>query len=182
MDVPGISQGIIGYPWDILHYLKGCPSDIPRTSRLPSLPLSGGRGGRAVSLLTSHRGETGSIPGRVTPRFSQVGIVPDDAAGRWILSGISLHTRLASPSSALKNSILRAAQISALFIHSFSLPYFVTNKRDVPTAVNARIGYSRPRVPPVSLILRCTDARRQLSLVTIVAAHRFAVSGHLARL
>ncbi|KAJ8866814.1 hypothetical protein PR048_032675 [Dryococelus australis] len=52
----------------------------------------------------SHQGEPGSIPGRVTPGFSHVRIVPDDAAGRWVFSGISrshrpsipalLHTRL----------------------------------------------------------------------------------------
>ncbi|KAJ8876970.1 hypothetical protein PR048_021422 [Dryococelus australis] len=67
-----------------------------------------------VSLLASHQGEPGSIPGGVTPGFSPVGIVPDDAAGRLIFSGISrfprpfipalLHTHLASPSSALKTS------------------------------------------------------------------------------
>ncbi|KAJ8891945.1 hypothetical protein PR048_004505 [Dryococelus australis] len=54
----------------------------------------------------------------------QVAIVPDDAAGRRVFSGISrfprpciptlLHTHLASPSSALRTSTLRAAQISPL--------------------------------------------------------------------
>ncbi|KAJ8876974.1 hypothetical protein PR048_021426 [Dryococelus australis] len=49
--------------------------------------------------------------------FSRVGIGPDDAAGRLVLSGISrfsrpyipalLHTHLASPSSALRTSMLR---------------------------------------------------------------------------
>ncbi|KAJ8888578.1 hypothetical protein PR048_008070 [Dryococelus australis] len=41
------------------------------------------------SLLTSHQGESSSIPGRVTPRFSKVGIVRDDTTGRWVFSGIS---------------------------------------------------------------------------------------------
>ncbi|KAJ8869158.1 hypothetical protein PR048_030726 [Dryococelus australis] len=52
-------------------------------------------------------------PARVTPGFSHVGIVPDDVAGRWVFSGISLppplHSGAAayliSPSSALTNSI-----------------------------------------------------------------------------
>ncbi|KAJ8870398.1 hypothetical protein PR048_029419 [Dryococelus australis] len=71
----------------------------------------------------SHHGDPSSIPGRVTG-FSHVGIVPDDAVGRWIFSGISrfprlfipvpLHTHHISPSSALKTALSRAAQISSL--------------------------------------------------------------------
>ncbi|KAJ8888414.1 hypothetical protein PR048_007904 [Dryococelus australis] len=53
--------------------------------------------------------------------FSHVGIVPDDAAGWRVFSGIChfprpcipvLHTHLTSPSSGLKTSTLRAVQIS----------------------------------------------------------------------
>ncbi|KAJ8880395.1 hypothetical protein PR048_016864 [Dryococelus australis] len=67
-------------------------------------------------LLSSHQGEPGSIPGRVNPGFSQVGIVPYDAAGRWVFSGSSrfprswiavlLHSRIISLSSAFNNSLL----------------------------------------------------------------------------
>ncbi|KAJ8878096.1 hypothetical protein PR048_022563 [Dryococelus australis] len=77
-----------------------------------------------IRLLASHEGETSSIPGRVTPGFSQVGIMPDDAAGRRVLSRISrfphpyipalLHTHLISPQSAPKTAMLRAALISSL--------------------------------------------------------------------
>ncbi|KAJ8870174.1 hypothetical protein PR048_029188 [Dryococelus australis] len=42
-----------------------------------------------VSLIASHQGERGSIPGGVTPGFSHVGIVPDYAAGRRIFSEVS---------------------------------------------------------------------------------------------
>ncbi|KAJ8890858.1 hypothetical protein PR048_010367 [Dryococelus australis] len=45
---------------------------------------------RNKTLLTSHQGEPGSIPGRVTPGFSHVGIVPDDATGWRVFSEISL--------------------------------------------------------------------------------------------
>ncbi|KAJ8874915.1 hypothetical protein PR048_022805 [Dryococelus australis] len=72
------------------------------------------RGGVVVRPPASHRCEPGSIPGQVAPGFSDGGIVPDDAAGRRIFSGISgfprlcitalLHARLASPSSALNTS------------------------------------------------------------------------------
>ncbi|KAJ8871885.1 hypothetical protein PR048_028225 [Dryococelus australis] len=71
----------------------------------------------------SQQGEPGSIPGRVTG-FSQVGIMPDDAVGLRVFSGISrfshpLHSgaapfSLQSPSSDLKTLLLRAAQISSL--------------------------------------------------------------------
>ncbi|KAJ8873682.1 hypothetical protein PR048_024514 [Dryococelus australis] len=73
------------------------------------------RNSPVVSLLASHLGEPGSIPGGITPGFSHVKIVPNDAVGRWVYSGISrfphpyipalLHTHLASPSSALKTTI-----------------------------------------------------------------------------
>ncbi|KAJ8890838.1 hypothetical protein PR048_010347 [Dryococelus australis] len=40
-------------------------------------------------LSVSHQGEPGSIPGRVTPGFLHVRIVPDDATGWRVFSGIS---------------------------------------------------------------------------------------------
>ncbi|KAJ8867381.1 hypothetical protein PR048_031182 [Dryococelus australis] len=43
----------------------------------------------AVSLIASYQGESGSIPGRVTPGFPHVGIVPDYATGPRVSSGIS---------------------------------------------------------------------------------------------
>ncbi|KAJ8870505.1 hypothetical protein PR048_029528 [Dryococelus australis] len=56
--------------------------------------------------------------------FSHAGIVPDDAAGRRVFSGISRfprpfvpalhHNHLVPPSSALKTSMIRAVQISSL--------------------------------------------------------------------
>ncbi|KAJ8873497.1 hypothetical protein PR048_024315 [Dryococelus australis] len=80
-----------------------------------------GRGSAVARELASHQGELGSIPGRV-------GVVLDDTTARWIFSGSSrfplpgipalLHTHLASLLSALKTSILRAAQI--LSLHSTS--------------------------------------------------------------
>ncbi|KAJ8876092.1 hypothetical protein PR048_024001 [Dryococelus australis] len=75
-----------------------------------------------VSLLASHQSEQGSIPCRVTPGFSQVGIVPHDAIGGGGPSRISrfpqpcipalLHSHLILSPSALKISFLRAAQNS----------------------------------------------------------------------
>ncbi|KAJ8880942.1 hypothetical protein PR048_017415 [Dryococelus australis] len=51
--------------------------------------VGGGHGGSAVNLLASHQGEPGSIPDRATPGLSHEGIVPNDATGRRVFSGIS---------------------------------------------------------------------------------------------
>ncbi|KAJ8883149.1 hypothetical protein PR048_014989 [Dryococelus australis] len=68
--------------------------------------ITWGRGGRAVSPLASHQEEPGSIPGRATG-LSYVGIVSENAAGRWVFSGtfrflrpfipVLLHTHLNNP-------------------------------------------------------------------------------------
>ncbi|KAJ8897700.1 hypothetical protein PR048_003050 [Dryococelus australis] len=70
------------------------------------------------------KGGPGSFPGEAAPGFSHVGIVPYDAAGLRVFSGISftpqpcipalLHTHLATSSSTLNTSMLRAVQISPL--------------------------------------------------------------------
>ncbi|KAJ8895287.1 hypothetical protein PR048_000612 [Dryococelus australis] len=73
------------------------------------------------------KAKPGSIPGRITPGFSRVVIVPVDAAGRRVFLGDLLfpppfHSGALpfspqSPSPALKTSLVRVAQISSL-IHS----------------------------------------------------------------
>ncbi|KAJ8875393.1 hypothetical protein PR048_023288 [Dryococelus australis] len=174
MWVVGLSRASPGSPRPCIHALL----HINLASLVLETLLKMGRGSRAVRLVASNQGEPGSTPGRVTPGFSQVeivlddaagggfsrgspvslalpfrrcsmqtssalmtsrsgfnpraghsgfshvGIVPDDFAGRWIFSGISrfprpcipalLHSHFTSPSSALKISLLRAAQISEL--------------------------------------------------------------------
>ncbi|KAJ8895923.1 hypothetical protein PR048_001264 [Dryococelus australis] len=78
---------------------------------------------KVFGLLASHKGEQGSIPGMFAPGFPHVGIVAGRC--RWLavflgdlLFPPSLNSGaapyLVSPSSALKNSLLRAAQISPL--------------------------------------------------------------------
>ncbi|KAJ8885462.1 hypothetical protein PR048_011659 [Dryococelus australis] len=95
------------------------------------------RGGTVVGLVASYRGEPGSIPGAVTPGFLHVEIVPDDAAGRRVFSGISspiprpfvpvlLRTYLASPSSTLKD-LDDVESRPNLFTHSLERqPYLPT--------------------------------------------------------
>ncbi|KAJ8872553.1 hypothetical protein PR048_026159 [Dryococelus australis] len=110
------------------HEQLRAPIPVPDMSKSPfscylrTWLLLRGRGGVVVRLLASPPlGEPGSIPGG----FSHVVIVLvlDDAAGRRVFSWISrfppsLHSGaapyLAPFSSALKTSVLRAAQISSL--------------------------------------------------------------------
>ncbi|KAJ8879670.1 hypothetical protein PR048_020278 [Dryococelus australis] len=73
-------------------------------------------------LFASHQDEPGSIPGGFAPRFSRVGIMPDDAAGGWVSLGIScfpnpfilalLHNYMSPPSLAVKTSISRRDRLS----------------------------------------------------------------------
>ncbi|KAJ8876050.1 hypothetical protein PR048_023958 [Dryococelus australis] len=92
-------------------------SEITPCECWDDLLLPGVGGGRAVRLLASHQGANR------TQSPAHVEIVPDDYSGRRVFSGISrfppplhslLHFHLISPSSALKTSFLRAAQISKL--------------------------------------------------------------------
>ncbi|KAJ8869375.1 hypothetical protein PR048_030951 [Dryococelus australis] len=89
-----------------------------------------GTGGRCLDIFRwfnyspPTKANWGQFPARLSRRFLHVGIVPDDASGRRVFSGISrfpcpfipalLHTHLASPTSALRASMVRAAQISSL--------------------------------------------------------------------
>ncbi|KAJ8875827.1 hypothetical protein PR048_023728 [Dryococelus australis] len=93
-----------------------------------ALPLSGGSARGILNdmllnqILASYHGKPGSIPGSVTPGFSPAEIVPENAAGRRVFSGISrfprpcllapLHSHLISSSSTLNTLLLRVAQIS----------------------------------------------------------------------
>ncbi|KAJ8887049.1 hypothetical protein PR048_013264 [Dryococelus australis] len=110
-------------PWDMCRcHPAACPCPwisqlLKLSAHLPQgLPFPcWGRGTVVVRLLTTHQGEPGLIPGGVTPAFSHVRIVPDNVAGRRVFRGISRfpylcspalpHTRLASPSLAVKISI-----------------------------------------------------------------------------
>ncbi|KAJ8875155.1 hypothetical protein PR048_023048 [Dryococelus australis] len=96
-----------------------------------NLQRSRGCSGQAFRLLASVQGEPGSIPSRATPGFSHVGIVPDDAAGRRVYSGISppqlsfisgaaQYTHLNHSSSALETSRVKGPH-KYLFTRSFKV-------------------------------------------------------------
>ncbi|KAJ8876993.1 hypothetical protein PR048_021445 [Dryococelus australis] len=96
-------------------------------------------------------GEPGSIPGGIDPIFPYVVIVPDDA--RWsVISRFPrpcilelFHVHLASPSSALKTSMLRAAQVSPLYSRIGEISHGATEAireqaeyLDIPAAIGER--------------------------------------------
>ncbi|KAJ8867430.1 hypothetical protein PR048_031231 [Dryococelus australis] len=146
---PGAVPGNNGWP--------GRESNLGRPKR-DANATAGGRGGVAVRLLASHLGELVSNPDGVAPGISHVA---DGAAGRRVFSGISRfprpcipappHTHLASPSPALKTSMLRAEQITPL--HSDTRPggrtliesnkASATERSALATSTKVTIGYSR---------------------------------------
>ncbi|KAJ8886288.1 hypothetical protein PR048_012498 [Dryococelus australis] len=90
-----------------LYWLVECTyetfSALAILTRQLCLPRS--RGSVAARELASHRRETDSIPGRVTARFFHVGIVPDNAAGRQVFSGISHFAALSFRCCCILTSI-----------------------------------------------------------------------------
>ncbi|KAJ8885868.1 hypothetical protein PR048_012074, partial [Dryococelus australis] len=106
------------------------------------------QGPRWFSGQTTHLGEPGS------------GIVPDDAAGRRVFSGISslphpfvpalLRSHLISPSSTLKTSLLRAAQISQQQPEKFALFYITLNFTVMHPLVHTVFDISRRMLTQVS--------------------------------
>ncbi|KAJ8876704.1 hypothetical protein PR048_021151 [Dryococelus australis] len=106
------------------HHLSG-----PISAWLPDLPTSSPANRESLAVRLWEGGEGGLIPppphrvepgldftAGVAPGLSRVGIVPNDAAGRCVFSGISHfppplhsgaapHTHLVSPPSALKTSL-----------------------------------------------------------------------------
>ncbi|KAJ8868824.1 hypothetical protein PR048_030365 [Dryococelus australis] len=103
-------------------------------------------------------------PELATPGFSQVGIVPDDAAGRRVFSGISrsppcipvlFHSQFISPSSALKIPLLSASRIS---LHATQLKrekeQGVQAAGSPPTATSPQFGALSTFLDPLFLLLR----------------------------
>ncbi|KAJ8887887.1 hypothetical protein PR048_007371 [Dryococelus australis] len=85
----------------------------------------------AVNLLASHEGELGSIPGRVTPEYTHVVIVPDDGAGRRVFLGISLFPCTLIPALLHTSIILIGPQDLAVKSPSIYLD------AEVPFSTNA---------------------------------------------
>ncbi|KAJ8895265.1 hypothetical protein PR048_000590 [Dryococelus australis] len=96
----------------------------PWTTRIPM----GGRS--AVRLLVSHQDEQSSIPGQVTPGFSQVRIVRDDTAGRPVYWEISRFPHPCIP------ALLHFHLISPLVSQDF----VVKSRPNISTQLNSKPG------------------------------------------
>ncbi|KAJ8878805.1 hypothetical protein PR048_019391 [Dryococelus australis] len=92
-----------------------------------------------IRLLTSHQGKPGSIPGRFTPGFSHLGIVPDDAAGRRVCWGDSLFSRPCIPAPLHSHLISSSSTLKDLDVES--RPNLNTLRRNA--VVNARFFFVR---------------------------------------
>ncbi|KAJ8869243.1 hypothetical protein PR048_030815 [Dryococelus australis] len=91
----------------------------------------------AVDLLASHQGELGSIPGRVTPGFSLVGTVSDDAAGQRVFSGVS-PPRPFIPALLVSITLIGSQDLT----HSSELGSPLVDDRPIMNAVKYRVGSS----------------------------------------
>ncbi|KAJ8871527.1 hypothetical protein PR048_027849 [Dryococelus australis] len=74
------------------------------------------------TLIAFHQSEPGSIPGRVTPGFSHVGIVPDDAADLRVFLGISCFPALSFRCCSILTSV--ALIVSQYFARLIRLPAY----------------------------------------------------------
>ncbi|KAJ8878236.1 hypothetical protein PR048_018813 [Dryococelus australis] len=110
---------------DVAAAIQGRPRSLLWDSK-ENFDSEGGHGSVVVSLLATHLGEPGSIPGGVAPGFPHVGIVPDDAADRRVFSGISrfpsplnsgvLHTHLVSQDLDVESHTDESTPLSTLTV------------------------------------------------------------------
>ncbi|KAJ8878795.1 hypothetical protein PR048_019381 [Dryococelus australis] len=157
-------QGSLEVPRGLGASNRVCP---PPPCQPLKLPLQGDRCGVVVRLLASRQGESRSIPCGVAPGLSHMGIVPDNAVGQRVSSGISrfshlcitalLHTHLASPLSVLKTSMLHGVRVGQWQVKvSLSLSAY----RSLGNLVFCRSKSSRcvmRQLDGTQLVLSCTD-------------------------
>ncbi|KAJ8871546.1 hypothetical protein PR048_027870 [Dryococelus australis] len=113
-------------------------------------------GGRSEDVWSYYR-EPGSIPGRVTPGFSHVGIVPDNAAGRRFFWGIrfvrsciptapfSHHFNLLDSHLDVKSHSNLSTQLNSSDAMKELLRWWCTNVRDERKRWNERVRAKRKR-------------------------------------
>ncbi|KAJ8891608.1 hypothetical protein PR048_004136 [Dryococelus australis] len=107
-----------------------------------------GHGGVVVRLLASHQGEPDSIPGGVAPGFPHIGIVPDDAVGRWVFSGISRFPRPCIP--VLLYSSPRFTLIGSQYLDVKSCPNISTHSHLYTTLKTAAGVHGGSAVSPLT--------------------------------
>ncbi|KAJ8883929.1 hypothetical protein PR048_015784 [Dryococelus australis] len=154
--------------------------------RIVSHLLIWGSGATVAGAPASHPSDPRSILGGFTPGFTHVGIVLDDAACRRVFSGISrfprpcismlLHMHLTSPSSNLKDSMLRAAKISPLFTLELTHLDHITSAPSGGDIPYAELSHKKSRFVPnlVRINLRLDSHIRQSSVRPAVIRQSFS--------
>ncbi|KAJ8876828.1 hypothetical protein PR048_021275 [Dryococelus australis] len=100
-----------------------------RQTEPSTLHTKGGRGGVVVRLLDSHQDEPCSISGGVALGFLYVGIVPDDAAGRRVFSGISRYTRPCIKRRSILTSLCHSSALKTwMLIVAYNSPPHTSHK------------------------------------------------------
>ncbi|KAJ8872301.1 hypothetical protein PR048_025905 [Dryococelus australis] len=164
---------------DILVSIKSVTSDLERSffssawnGLEPRKPLLDHATVAEVSLLASHQGDPGSIPGRVTPDFLMwkscrwsAGFLGISRFPRPFIPALP-HSHLTPPSSALEISMLRSVQISSL-THSKTISVIVwnlyrvylnpTNKLHKP--VRRERFWNQPSIEVASVRLQISNGR-----------------------
>ncbi|KAJ8893619.1 hypothetical protein PR048_006219 [Dryococelus australis] len=142
-----LSPPPLPWAWSTLHphlirftTVKTLQGDAPLPPVLSFITSGGGEESSlmraVVRLFASNLGEPGSIPSGIAPGFLQVGIVPDDAAGRRVVPFPTPFHSCAAP-------------YSPRFTHIGSQDLDVTSHPDLSTSLHIRtfgivvIGYSR---------------------------------------
>ncbi|KAJ8871352.1 hypothetical protein PR048_027669 [Dryococelus australis] len=158
-----------------------------------SNPDMGDHRGVVVSLLASYQSEPRSIPSVITPGFSHVAILPDNAAGRRVFSGIFRfirpyipafpHTHLTSLPSALRTTMLRELDVrNELFYTSAIAGRSCPREREIGTVEVRLVGtchrilFGSSGAPPS----RCRVAEMRCRLSMSPDVGRLLPSGTLA--
>ncbi|KAJ8873667.1 hypothetical protein PR048_024497, partial [Dryococelus australis] len=113
-----------------------------------------------------NNGEPGSIPGRVTPDIRMLGNVQDDAAGRWVFSGISRFPRSCIPALLNCHSFHPPHRISTCLggeIRPRSRLHARVQLHALPREALVCCGW-QPFPPTTPFIIRPARAGEQMSL------------------
>ncbi|KAJ8872142.1 hypothetical protein PR048_025744 [Dryococelus australis] len=111
-----ILRAVFGIPLLALTHSFAGSSGAGKGSDTDQRHANGSRGGLVVRLLSSHLDEQDWIPGGVTPRYSHVGIVSDDAAGGRLFSEISRFPALSFRRCFIHTSVWTTLQLIILVV------------------------------------------------------------------
>ncbi|KAJ8891074.1 hypothetical protein PR048_010583 [Dryococelus australis] len=125
--------------------LSAAPPVSPPLRNRPGTGIPTNPPARPDATIASHRDEPGSIPGGITPGFSHVGIVSDDAAGR---RGFSLASPV-HPLAFRRCSILTSLHPVPYLANHISVPERRLSPSSQPPKISRAAMPQRQRRPEV---------------------------------